>query len=167
MTAGYLGLIIGYILIAILVLWLFIRLEGWLVIKMVIVALAVWYAVAMFLLIPNMLGWAIDVQKPPDKSRLASYLVDEPKAGSKGAIYLWVLTKVDCVEPRAYVIPYSRKMHKRLIKLQRQARGSGGYIQIIKTKRQPGKSEQIGGDKSKAKLQFRIINPIDMFPKEQ
>lgn len=166
MVTGYLALVISYTLVSTLLLCFFINLKGWLILKMIITAFVVWYAIAIFLLVPNLLGWPVAIQEPPDKSRLASYVIDEPRrGGSKGAIYLWVLTKPDSLEPRAFVIPYSRKKHKQLIELDRRTKGQASYIQILKSQEKSGFSDQIG-EKSKAKLQFRIINPIDMFPKE-
>ena len=57
-------------------------------------------------------GWPTHT-KPPEEAVFVSGSVEEPMAGTKGAIYLW-LTRPGETKPRAYQLPYTRQLHEQV-----------------------------------------------------
>jgi hypothetical protein len=66
-------------------------------------------------------------------------------------------------QPRAYQLPYSRKMHKAIVEAQRKAQGVPGAQ--LRTKKGKSKRRATGNHESKAKLELEIINPVKSLPK--
>jgi hypothetical protein len=60
-------------------------------------------------------------------------------------------------------MPYSRKMHKKIVEAQRKAQGVSGAQ--LKTKKGKPKRGDTGNDESSAPLELEIINPVKLFPK--
>lgn len=72
-------------------------------------------ALALWLGRPDPAGWPSSA-KVPAHAQLVWAVVDEPDAavGDRGHVYLWL--DVGAAAPRAYVLPYSRKLHDQVQK---------------------------------------------------
>jgi hypothetical protein len=186
MWSGYIGLSIAFVIISAIVLWFSIRTPGHIIIKAMLIPATVWYALVLYYTVPNLMGWPIS-RSIPDNSQVLAIRIKEPdpKQNDPGAIYFWVNTKADSIssvqavkamldpksifnyngktQPRAYQLPYSRKLHKAIVEAQRKAQGVPG-AQMRTKKGKPAKGNP-GNDESKAKLELQIINPVNSFPK--
>jgi hypothetical protein len=140
--------------------------------------------------VPNLVGWPVS-EPIPDNSQIIAVRINEPNPlyNDPGAIYFWVQVKPDSKtskpklagflnprnissanrenQPRAYELPYSRKMHKAILEAQRKAKGIPGAQ--IKTKKGTPKGSSKRGiaglNESQAAMQFKIVNPIQLMPK--
>jgi hypothetical protein len=187
---GYIGLAIAFVIITAIVLWFSIRTPGQVLIKAILIPTTIWYGLALYYTVPNLVGWP--ASKPiPDNSQVIAIRINEPNPlyNDPGAIYFWVQAKpspkstqqktvgllnpksISSVtknnRPRAYQLPYSRKMHREILEAQRKAKGMPGAQ--IKTKKGSAKGSSKRGiaglDQSQAALQFEIVNPVQSFPK--
>ena len=189
MWSGYIGLSIAFVIISAIVLWFSIRTPGQIIIKAMLIPATVWYGLVLYYSVPNLMGWPIS-QSIPDNSQVLAIRIKEPdpKHNDPGAIYFWVNIKPGSkspeqtlkaqlnpksvfsynskTQPRAYQLPYSRKMHKAIVEAQRKAQGvPGAQLRTKRAKKGKSKRGNTGNDASKAKLELVIINPIKSFPK--
>jgi hypothetical protein len=182
--SGYIGLAIAFLIIATIFLWFFLRTPGHIIIKVILIPVTIWYSLVLYYTIPNLMGWPTS-EAIPENSQILAIRIKEPnpKLDDPGAIYFWLNTKPSSKEqnlspaawlnpkrvfsynsashPRAYQLPYSREMHKKIIENQKKAQGVPGAQVRIKKKGRgiPGQEE------SKAPLEFEILNPIKLLPK--
>ena len=144
------GIAIGFILIAALVLWFVIGARGNWVSKAAMILLSLYFCLSVGLSVNEFMGWPTDDQLP-SKFLLHWAVIKEPdvKSGDEGSIYVWVRPisepepKVEHKEwndyllsfydgesqPRAYRIPYSRPLHEetqKAINLMLKGNGVGG-----------------------------------------
>jgi hypothetical protein len=122
-----------------------------------------------------------------NNSHLLAVRINEPNPifNDPGAIYVWIIVKpsskgtekkltglfnLDNVfssnkttQPRAYQLPYSRKLHKAIVSAQRKAKGTPGSQ--IRTKKGTSKRGNSGSNESPAPLEFKIVNPVNLLPK--
>jgi len=186
MWSGYIGLSIAFVIISAIVLWFSIRTPGQIIIKAMLIPATVWYGLVLYYSVPNLMGWPIS-QPIPDNSQVLAIRIKEPdpKHNDPGAIYFWVNIKPSSkspeqtlkaqlnpksvfsynskTQPRAYQLPYSRKLHKTIVEAQRKAQGVPGAQ--LRTKKGKSKRGPTGNDESKATLELEIINPVKSFPK--
>jgi hypothetical protein len=168
--SGYIGLAIAFVIITAIFLWFFLRTPGNIIIKVIMIPVTIWYGLVLYYTAPNLMGWP--TTKPiPENSQILAFRIKEPnpKNNDPGAIYFWlnpknVFSYNSSTHPRAHQLPYSRKMHKRIIEAQRQARGVPGARVRIKTKGRNQKGDP-DNEESKALLEFEIINPVQLLPK--
>ena len=125
MTAGPIGLVAAWLVLAVLLLSLNLR-SGWRwPVKAVAIALTSAFAIAGFLAVQAMLGWPTEAP-PPARFRLHAALVHEPdrRVDAAGAIYLWVSPEDQNGRPngppRAYALPYSRALHEAAARAQQR-----------------------------------------------
>ncbi len=123
MTAGVLGVVAAYVVLAILLLGLNLR-SGWRWrVKAWAISVTASFFVGMYLAVQAMLGWPTEAG-PPAEFQLHAAVVDEPnrQRRSTGAIYLWLSPRHrpgEPVEPpRAYALPYSRELHESAARAQ-------------------------------------------------
>ena len=186
MWSGYIGLSIAFVIISAIVLWFSIRTPGKIVIKAMLIPATIWYGLVLYYTVPNLMGWPIS--KPiPDDSQVLSFLIKEPnpKHNDPGAIYLWVNINPNSkspqqklgtllnpktvfaydskTQPRAYQLPYSRKMHKAIVDAQTKSQEMPGSQ--IRTKKSKAKMGTTGNDETKAALELVILNPVKLLPK--
>jgi hypothetical protein len=187
---GYIGLSMAFVIISAIVLWVSIRTPGQVIIKAILIPVTIWYGLALYYAVPNLVGWPVS-QPIPDNSQVLAIRINEPNPlyNDPGAIYFWVQIKPNPQsakqklagllnpqnissgdrqnQPRAYQLPYSRKMHKAILEAQRKANGMPGAR--IKTKKGSSKGSSKRGiaglDESQAAMQFEIVNPVQAFPK--
>ena len=186
MWSGYICLSIAFVIISATVLWFSIRTPGRIIIKAMLIPATVWYALVLYYSVPNLMGWPIS-QSIPDNSQVLAIRIKEPdlKHNDPGAIYFWVDVKPGSkiseptlmaqinpknifsynskTQPRAYQLPYSRKLHKAIVEAQRKAEAMPGAQ--LRTKKSDAKRGPIGNDESQAALKLEIINPLKLFPK--
>lgn len=182
MWLGYLGLTVAYICLITITLWILIRSTAHTAIKVILIAFAIWYGLALYYATPNFMGWPT-IQSIPDGSRVLSVRIQEPDKNSSGAIYFWLnvrpvkrtITLAEIldprkiflyyseVEPRAYKLPYSRELHKRIMKASGKKSKTPGGLMVIKRKGRKGKGKK--GLYPDDQLKFKIINPITLLPK--
>ena len=123
MTGAVLGLVASYAVLALLLLSLNLKSAWHWTIKAVAIALTAAFFVVAFIAIEALLGWPTEA-RPPAQFQLHAALVLEPnrRAGSAGAIYLW-LSPRDAKgnvtgPPRAHALPYSRALHEQTARAQ-------------------------------------------------
>ncbi len=120
------GLIACYVVTAALLVLMAIYSHWPWVIKLVMVIIMFCFYLLSYFSFPPLLGWPTS-ETIPDRFKLVSEMVKEPNKakGTSGEIYLWVTdvqSTSDNVEPRAYRIPYSAKLHKMVIEAGNKAR---------------------------------------------
>jgi hypothetical protein len=186
MWSGYIGLSVAFVIISTIVLWFSIRTPGQIIVKAMLIPATIWYGLALYFTVPNLMGWPIS-QPIPDNSQVLATLIKEPdpKQNDPGAIYIWVNIKPRSktpektlgalldpknvfsydskTQPRAYQMPYSRKLHKAIVEAQTKVQRMPGAQ--IRTKKGEAESGNNGNDESKATLQLKIINPVKLYVK--
>lgn len=187
---GYAGLTTAYILLAAMLLWLFINSRTYLFLKILIVPLVLWYGIVLYYTPTNLMGWPTaikSVEELPGDAFVSGIQIKEPnkKTLEPGAIFITVIkfsdksemkfslnpkeafTYLGKEEPRIYKIPYSKELHKKILEAQKKQRGrSGSTIKTKKKLKGDKKEGTVGTENSKAKEMFRIINPIELMPKD-
>ncbi len=139
------GIAMGFVLIAVLVLWFVIGSKGHWGIKAATMVLSLYFCLSVGFSISEFMGWPTDDKLPP-KFLLHWAVIQEPdvKLGDEGSIYVWVrpineptiehkewsdylLSFYDGKsEPRAYRIPYSRELHEQAQKaIEAISKGEG------------------------------------------
>jgi len=176
---AYISLIVSFSLLAILSLWFIIGSRGHIMLKMVAVPLVLWYGLVVFYAMPTLRGWPTD-EIPPSDAWLISFVVDEPNAEDAGGIYIWcnlrpptdpmsifqmMIRPFPTIEskPRAYRIPYTKEMHKKIVKAHNQQQQQQGSRIVLQTDKEMPKGE---GRVEDDQLKFKIINPMELLPKE-
>ena len=84
-----------------------------------------------------------------------SYLIQEPKKGKPGHIWLWVTVK-DLPEPMNITIPYSKQLHKQL--MENKGLGSGRPQTLKKEKGKPQESDK--GDNTPDDQHYSLTEPV-------
>ena len=178
---GYLGLIVAFMLLALISSWALITSRAHVMVKVFLIAFVMWYGVALPYAISDIQGRPKKVSSKddlPNKAWVASVLVREPNKITKapGFIYFIVTeykkdnesnltinpTKAFTSnhvngEPRMYSVPYSKELHKKVIKATRKkGTMSGGRMRLVKEGTGRGGRP---GEKSKAKLEIEVLNP--------
>ena len=143
MNTEIIGIPITFIILSAAVLWLIILGKGYWWLKAFIVAVVLYFSLAMWFSLTNFSGWPVDIDMP-NKFLVHWALVKQPSKKDvyqQGSILIWA-TEVDennetivqqnktlitpftrsekAVEPRVYKIPYSEKMHQKLIDAMKQ-----------------------------------------------
>lgn len=184
--SGYIGLTISFVIISAIVLWFAIRTPGQIIIKAMLIPVTIWYGLILYYSVPNLMGWPVS-QSVPDKSHVIAVRINEPNPmhNDPGAIYFWIIVKPSSknseqklaglfniknvfssnkkTQPRAYQLPYSRKLHKAIVEAQRKSKGTPGGQ--IRTKKGTSKRRNSGNDESRAPLEFEIFNSVNLLPK--
>jgi len=136
------GLTAMFVICASLLLWIIIGAKGWWWLKLPVIALTLYFGVAVWYSVDSYLGWP-SKHDPPRLFQVNWVIVDEPAKGTSdpGAIYV-LLTKLDHPDdkkqaesswskylsilgyvgskdsPRLYQVPYSRPLHEKMAKVQ-------------------------------------------------
>jgi hypothetical protein len=190
MWSGYIGLTIAFVIISSIFLWFFIRTPGRIVIKVLLIPATVWYALVLYYTVPNLMGWPTS-QSIPENSQVLAIRIKEPNPqdNDPGAIYIWVNTRPNTKDaeqtlasrlnpknvfsydgqnhPRAYQLPYSRGMHKKILEILKQMEGTqGAQLRTKRGKKSDRKTDKEGGDdRNDSPLELVILNPVSAFPK--
>jgi len=129
------GIAIGFVLIAALVLWFVIGSKGHWAVKAAMIVVSLYFCLSVGFSVGEFMGWPTNDKLPP-KYLVHWAIVNEPdvKLGDEGSIYIWVKPigepepEVEHKEwndyllsfydgkskPRAYRMPYSRPLHEKI-----------------------------------------------------
>jgi hypothetical protein len=88
-----------------------------------------WLAIAVWLAARPPAGWPRSGQ-PPQGALLVSGVVRPPSLGDPGEIDLWV-EPPGATSPRAFRLPYSRPLHRRLIRALASQRATHGGVRLL------------------------------------
>lgn len=191
---GISGITILYALMMGLLCWLIIGVRGKWVIKSFMIAMSIWFAVTLGYSFHNFMGWPSEEEFKTETSQLIWFQVTEPSKthGTPGAIYLWVrefspgekekaLTVKELMNPmhwftypdpntapRAYRLPYTKEMHKKLRKAA-EGRGEGKVAYIKKGNKRDGekRGNQRGNQTVPDGVRIELVDPSLILPKEQ
>lgn len=180
---------IFFCLLVALLLWVIIGGKGHWLLKALLIVPTIWFSVAVGNSLPTMLGWPTS-DELPEKYELIGAKIEHPnlKTGRPGRILLWVqdmepsedkyrwsLYKPDINDSRLHVIPYSKKMHKRVegaIKLLRQGKrvmgenrkGKGGAGKGTRKGKQGKGGKLGGGDEGDDSVgpKFYVMPPVQL-----
>ena len=96
MWTGYIGLSIAFVIISAIVLWFSIRTPGKVIIKAILIPVTIWYGLALYYTVPNLVGWPVS-EPIPDNSQVLAIRINEPNPlyNDPGAIYFWIQVKPD------------------------------------------------------------------------
>ena len=155
-------LVIGYIIIATIVLWHFLKVETPTALKVIIVPLVIGYGLVLLYTVPMLLGWPLKAATLPDDSRVVKAIVREP-SNIPGYIYFWVTSGRQ--DPRAFKLDYTRELHERLAKVRQQA-SKGGRI-TVKKKGKGKKKLGAGKGQDEDTVKFRILFPRQIMQKDK
>ena len=105
-------------------------------------------------------GWP-STNQVPEKFLLHGAVIEEPdkEKGIDGTIFLWVTdlsTFVPAEQPRAYVMPYSKRLHGKAQEALRQMRN--GQLQLGRVKLESGARQKSDGGDGEIPLQIEFSN---------
>lgn len=181
---GYIGITTAFILLASVLLWILITSRTNVVIKAILISFVMWYGMVLYYTPSNLMGWGKPVEAMnlmPDNSWILSVIVKEPDKIDKtpGAIFFTVViygqedgTEITLNpknafaykgngEPRIYKLPYTRSLHKKILKAQRGQEGSPGARLMLKK----NKGSQGNDNRTDSEMTIEILNPSDLFKK--
>lgn len=105
-------------------------------------------------------GWP-STNPVPEKFLLHGAVIEEPdkEKGVDGTIFLWVTdlsTFVPADQPRAYVMPYTKRLHGKAQEALRQMRN--GQLQLGTVQLEPGARQQSDGNAGEIPLLIEFSN---------
>lgn len=177
------GLVVAFILLAIVTAWNTIRTRGWLGLKFVSIGILIWYGFVVYFTIPQIMGWPTGKDLPAN-SKIISVRIIEPSTDNKeGAMYFWMSQKPDHkldalnllrpdkfliytgnIQPRSYKIPYDRELHKKLLEAQKKQQSQRGST--LMTGEKGVKTKEGGEGRSPTENPFKILNPFTFLNKD-
>jgi hypothetical protein len=184
---GYSGMAIAFVILAIILMWIVIQTPGRYLMKAALIPPVVWFGVALYFMVPNLLGWPAR-QDVPDDSYVLAVMVNEPNhtRNDPGAIYLWInhgpgdpadQTQAGSAvdprsifkpehprDPRAYKVPYSREMHEAIVEAQDQLQQTPGAMMKIQNNGDHSNGSPEAGHETP--LTLEIINPAHQMHKD-
>ncbi len=143
MSGAVVGITVAYIALAVLLLSLNIysRWPAWVKLSAIVVTGAFYYVT--YLSLEGLGGWPARASLPQEFVMLSGR-VEEPdkRTGSEGRVYLWALSfdeeRASDV-PRAYSLPYSRRLHKEVGEAAKRLRR--GVVQLGKVEEVAAKTQ--------------------------
>ena len=177
------GLVVAFLLLAGVTGWNVIRTKGNYILKAASICILLWYGLAVFFTIPNIMGWSAKIDLPGN-AKIIGVRIIEPKDTDKGAIYFWLNEKpqhskdamnllrpdkvfiyTGLIQPRAYKVPYDRELHRKLIEAIKKQKNNKGSSLMTGEKgiKQKGKSGE--GRQTYENPTFKVLNPFEMLPK--
>ena len=185
---GYGSIIIGFIILATLCLWLFVKKQVPTWVKALVVPVCIWYGAAMYFAVPNIMGWPTQSDIPDKTILLAFHVVEPSHDDGNGAILIFGYTpfyngsKISILwrinpkftfstqnsKARLFEIPYTRERHNKLLEASKDAKGKGGIMIYRKGKKKKGEKQKSGGgsqflfDNGDA---LEVLNPKSLLPK--
>lgn len=174
------GLVVGFLLLAIVTGWNVIKIQGNYLLKMVSIFVLLYYSIAVFYTIPEILGWPAGKDLPPN-AKIISVRIIEP-GDTKGAMYFWLNEKPNhekdvwnllrpdkifiysgSIQPRSYKIEYDRELHRKLLEsIKKQGKNKGSFLL---TGEKGISKKKKGRGRFKDDSVFKVLNPAEMLPK--
>jgi len=185
--SAYLGLSVAYIIIVAILLYAVLKTDLYVVAKVFIITIVMWYGLVLFYTPPKLMGWPTIQELPYDSEvMILNFLIREPIAGNSGGIYFWLIKKDEGIElsivdqlnpknifdydeknaPRSYKIPYTRELHKELMEKRKAAGKLGGYIVLRRNKQKAAKSSGKNRRSYKSEFKVKIFNPQTILKKK-
>lgn len=178
------GLVVGFLILSASVAWLIAKTKGNYLSKVFIIGVLIYYSVAVFFTIPNVMGWGVEKDVPAN-AKIISVRIKEPSGEDKGGIWFWINEKPDMksdimnmmrpdkvfiytgsIQPRAYRIEYDKEIHKKIIEaLKQQQKMKGSSFMTGEKGVKKNKKGGRGASKDKEEDLFKIINPYDILSK--
>lgn len=132
MNLETIGIPISFVILSAVLLWFVIGARGYWWVKMIVMAVTLFFSIAMWNSLEDLLGWPTQ-KSLPDKFQVHWAVVDEPSkiTRSQGGIYLWVKNLSPSKdnsflsfipedlkkESRLHKMPYTRTMHEQMNKV--------------------------------------------------
>ena len=136
---------LGFVLIAVLILWFIIGSKGHWGSKAAMILLSLYFCLSVGFSVSDFMGWPTE-EDLPEKFRVYWLVIDEPdpKGGDEGNIYIWLQpnSTTETIhdswedylisfydgdsEPRAYRLPYTRELHEKAQQALNTLAGGGG-----------------------------------------
>jgi hypothetical protein len=123
-----------------------------------VLALAVWWQLSQHDGLP--IG-----SHPADGSAFVASVVQAPRPGNPGAIYLWAQPP-NSDTPRSYRLPYSRELERDVVHASSAAR-RGRPVGVRTAKKSRGSTRRRGGEVTSPGLQFYRLPPHNLAVKDQ
>lgn len=191
---GFLGLAVAFIILVVMVLYYIIDTKYFvastnrnLIIMFIIIVCVVWYGLVLLYTPNKLMGWATSADIPPN-TLVIDLIFDEPMVGSKGAIYIFAVTKAMTVKkniwkqlsykniffynkfntPRLYKIDYTQESHADLYRKWEESRKKH-YLLMFNRKNKNGEDENRSGKVvTNPLLQdlFEVVNPSEIMTKD-
>jgi hypothetical protein len=129
------------------------------VLAMILIALVGFSGIIVAEIPKHIMGWST-TQPLQDRCYIYDAIFIEPYPGNPGAIYILAFIES---EPRLHKLPYSRKVHKELLRKLQSARAGGGLLQFQEKKVGAGQEDQRDGEEDDSN--FKLINPTEELTK--
>jgi hypothetical protein len=187
MWSGIASLTVAFVLIVGVLIWLFIESKNKMWIKVLLIPLCVWYGLALYFTPQNLMGWPTPTEfdNLPDNSIVVGIRVVETNNKSKGAIYFWMIqlenkeveklnklhpavafNQIMRMRPRAYEVPYTRELHKRIAEAQRKKGDVRGAMVYRHGKGKEKKEGSAYQGNSAPRGQLDVLNPAVILKKD-
>lgn len=157
MSANTLAIPFGFIILAMIILWIMIGIKGNWWMKSCIIVITSFFSLAVWMAMPSYMGWPAH-DELPSKYQVFWIVVSEPNKESSGAIFVWLrglesthnkynlFEYKASLEPRAYHFKYSRELHEQS---QRALNGLKEGRAIVGGKEMIGNPESHQGENGK------------------
>lgn len=176
--AGYFSIAFTFVLLATLFLWFFIKGNANVFLKLIIIPVVVWYTAALYYAPDHLMGWPT-TEGPPGIAKVLNGIVQKPKAGKEGAIYLWMISLdkeadykkniKDLINPknvfdyraknvpRSYKLPYDEDLDRQLNKGKNARMNDMAVVMVFKRKgkgklKKEGKGEEKRNDNPRIEI---------------
>lgn len=171
MVLGITGLVIAYVLIALLLLSINLYSKwSWQVKAFSIIITSLFYIVTYYSF-PPIVGWATSQQLPSRFKLISTYVLQPNKqTGENGEIYLWlrgIKNMKKLSKPRAYKLEYSKVLHEKIIHAKTKL--NQGIEQLGEFKEPDDKFKQVNEERHGIKsihIEFYDV-PDPLFPEKQ
>lgn len=122
MSSNTLAIPFGFMLLAVIILWIMTGIKGKWWIKSFVILVTSYFSLAVWMALHSYMGWS--TQDPlPAKYQVFWIVINEPREDYEGEIHVWIrslnsqtknnfLEYTTSNEPRAYKLQYSRELHE-------------------------------------------------------
>jgi len=188
--AGLTGLTVTYVLLASTLAWFVISSKGAWWLKITLITATIWFGLTLAYSVGNFMGWPSTEQIGNKKAQIVHFVVRHPseKFNDPGAIYLWlrILQKdeqpkgfslaqavnphrqfiyTDLRAPRAFALPYSQEMDKKLQEL-REEQEKKGSVGFIEEQLEDTDGSMTRENSNSQELRIIILQPNKLLPKD-
>lgn len=122
MSSNTLAIPFGFMLLAVIILWIMTGIKGKWWIKSWLILVTSYFSIAVWMALHSYMGWST-TDPLPAKYQVFWIIVYEPRDNDEGAIHVWLRSLhaqsknnlfeySASIEPRAYKLQYSRELHE-------------------------------------------------------
>jgi hypothetical protein len=87
---GFLGLTLAFLLIAVVLLWFFIKAKVPVLLKLIVIPLVIWYSLVLLYTPNKLLGWP-SPEEWPEGAMVLKFIIVEPSPNKPGGFYFWLI----------------------------------------------------------------------------